>query len=56
MAISKRNQKTGNKKVINISPHMFKTDNSSQTLSNLGNNDTHNVKTYIKISTEIIKS
>lgn len=31
---------------------MFKTGNSSQTLGNLGN-DTHNIKTYMEISTEI---
>lgn len=38
-----------------MSQHVFKKGNSSQTLSNLTSNDTHNIKINIGISTKIIK-
>jgi len=55
MIISKRNQRTDKRTTINTSVHMIKTSNSSQTLSNIGN-DTHKTKACMEISTEIIKS
>lgn len=56
MTVSKMNQKTDNKSVTNILAHMFKASNTSQTLINPENNDMHNIKIYMEISTEITES